>query len=192
MFGKSLESRWEVGRTSLEWERTPANSGRPRPEPCENSNSVCESLKACMRSAPELLQRRFQFCSRVSWFLCNSHYAEGAAGGCLQQTREVDINDHDPVTVVFFWGKMGRGLETCAGGAPCSDNLRAFADRLTHILLDESCGEGYHRSINHERQRAPASSMPHLKRQTRIKQTCSMVYGLVRKTWLKGKTRYQL
>ena len=67
--------------------------------------------------------------------------------------------------------ELEEDLVLVAAGCTCTRKLHEAAERLGWSSLDESAGEGYHRSTNHEKTRAAASSDADLKRATRERQS---------------------
>lgn len=96
------------------------------------------------------------------------------------------LADHDPFTRQFF-GLLEDDLEQLANGGSLSERLGEEVRRLNICPLDESTGEGYHRSTHHEKRRAEASNAAHLKAATRLKENVARVRGFIREHGAPGK-----
>ena len=137
------------------------------PAMCEGSNYMCGILQSLLRTAADLLFQRWKYLNVVPWAFATADTVEGAAH-CMRQVRAKPLAEHDPATRDIV-GRLEADLLARAAGGPCSDALKAEVKRIRHTPFDESCGEGYHRTTNHEKVRAPSATVAHLKRQTRVK-----------------------
>ena len=74
-----------------------------------------------------------------------------------------------------FWKgvltRLGQLVRARAAGGDLADEHREYVRRLCLSPLDESAGEGYHRSTTVEKRRATGASPGHLKRSCRAKTT---------------------
>ena len=137
------------------------------PDQVEGSQSLCTLLKGMCRKAADLLEKRFKYLGVVPWLLVTADTVEGAKA-CVLQINQHPLADHDAVTQDFV-ARLAPDLATRAQGGVCSKALADEVRAIENTPLDEACGEGYHRETNKETTRAPASTMAHLKRPTRVK-----------------------
>ena len=111
------------------------------------------------------------------------------------------MDRHDPVTVNIMHA-YGDQIQARANGAEAHESLQAALDAYRTVPLDESCGEGYHRSITHENQRATHVTSMHLKQSNRRRHALAHVrrfqlkYGklgsqVVRFEWFNWKRLFQ-
>ena len=101
------------------------------------------------------------------------------AKAVLFQIQAKPLEEHGTLTRVFV-GKFLPDIEALANGQPCSEALERDVRIVNQAPLDETAGEGYHRSTKHEHQRAPASSSQHLLRNTRLPQNLALVKHFVK------------
>ena len=69
---------------------------------------------------------------------------------------------HDSYTQ-DFWMEFGADVTAVGAGGPCSCRLVDEVFSINCASLDEGAGEGYHRSSNMVRQRAPNASLECIK-----------------------------
>ena len=82
------------------------------------------------------------------------------------QVAAQPLEKHDPVTQ-DIWKAHGEQIKKRARGGDEDPELLTIAKRIRTTPLDESAGEGYHRSSNHEKRRAEHSSQARLKQVAR-------------------------
>ena len=86
----------------------------------------------------------------------------------MEQVESRPLRDHDPLTQ-DIWNRLHSDIKLRADGGAVTEELAKEVKLINDTGLDESAGEGWHRSCNHEKTRAPSSSLVHLKRTTRQK-----------------------
>jgi len=87
---------------------------------------------------------------------------------CINQVNRRPLADHDPLTQ-DIWSRLKDDLRIRASGGEVTAALAKEVQLISDAGLDESAGEGWHRSCNHEKTRARNSSLVHLKRTVRQK-----------------------
>ena len=80
----------------------------------------------------------------------------------LEQVRRQPLEAHDLVTQGHMI-RLEDHLTTLANGGAMHPDLDEEVEFVNLSALDESPGEGFHRSSNHEKTRSLASSSRHLK-----------------------------
>jgi len=97
-------------------------------------------------------------------------YCDTQAGAkrFLDQVRAHPLDKHDPLVRVIM-EKLGGHIEVVAQGGSVHADLADFIAFIDTCCLDESCGEGWHRSAAYEKLRAYSSTPGHLKRAVRRK-----------------------
>jgi len=133
----------------------------------EGSNTMLKLVRAMMFTAADNLLQRYKHLDVVPWCLWECETVEGAKK-IIAQIRARPLSDHDIVTK-RFWAVFEGDVVRRANGGELSPALRAEIKAIKNSPLDESIGEGFHRSTNHEHVRAPSATSAHLKRTVRIK-----------------------
>ena len=165
-------------------------------EKCYGSQELFFLMQAILTETINCLHARFKYLKALPWSLCNADTQIGAKL-CLDQINRVPLEQHDPYTRMF-WHKHGDHLRTLVDSGIVHDDLAEEVRALCLSPLDESAGEGYHRSTNHEKGRAPSSSMQHLKHTTRLNENIKRLkdlfsrhgvvgHAVVRFEWLRWK-----
>ena len=159
------------------------------PADCEFDQDIFKSITGMLRQAASLLTNRFSYLGKVPWLFATADSVEGAAA-CLAQVRALPLDQHDPATQSFM-AAVGGDLEARAAGGELTDALANEVNAVDDGRLDESCGEGYHRDSSHEKLRAPASTLAHLKGNTRLKQVISQCRVLMATEMGRNVLRYE-
>jgi len=152
----------------------------------ENNEVVREWMRNMTLKMITGIDHRFGYLALVPWAFSRALTKEGAAE-VVRQIHSRPLTDHDPFTQIL-WARIGRDTEAVAQGAAPSDNLKYEVKLLNYCSLDETCGEGYHRSTHHEHVRAPASTTIRLKQSTRAKETLARLEAFQNKHGERGQT----
>ena len=126
---------------------------------------------------------RFRYLSVVPWSFCKADEPAGAAEFLRDATSRPSA-EQDPLTV-YLHDKHREGLVALAGSVggdpviPDPTLVEEVAD-INNVPLDESAGEGYHRSTNHTRTRCTGAQTPYLKQSTRSKANVKLLRSFVR------------
>ena len=137
------------------------NAEKLTPEMCEGDWDVYVFTRDMMLVAASSLRTKFKYLDVVPWKFAGSLEKE-VAQSCIDQVEARPIHEHNDLTQ-NIWAEHKDSLRQVAeGGAPTAAH-RLLVKRLNDCGLDESGGEGFHRSTNHEKCRAPSSSTVHLK-----------------------------
>jgi len=113
------------------------------------------------------MRKRMGYLKVVPWLLVHACEQE-AAIEIVRQVRLCPLEEHDSLTQ-DFWERVGASVIAVSEGSPPTDALKAEVRQISHASVDEGAGEGFHRSTNHEKLRAPGSTITHLKRDVRAK-----------------------
>jgi len=180
---RRIHQAWEFVQEEIEKFRQKAKDLTPAM--CEDSNYMCTMLKSILRQVADALHKRWKYFGVVPWLFSLADTIAGAKE-CMIQVRARPLPDHDPATRDIV-ARLEHDLDVRASGGPCSAALAAEASAIKRTPLDESCGEGFHRTTNHEKVRAPSAATAHLKRQNRVKGVCKMVRAWVLTHGKRGK-----
>ena len=131
-----------------------------------------------MRLAAELLRLRFRFLRSPPWNFVRADSREGAEE-FIRTVMAHPMHEHDPLTRYLYDTRKG-ALERCAAGAEASPSLQTEVSTMQLTNLDESAGEGYHRSTNITRVRASNARSPYLKQSTRTKANIALMKRFMR------------
>ena len=96
------------------------------------------------------------------------------------------MTEHDALTQ-SIWARLHADIDACAATGVVSPALATEARLIRLTPLDESAGEGYHRSTHHELTRACSSSTAHLKRTVRKKEILKKATHLLKKYGARAK-----
>ncbi len=156
-----------------------------RNDAAEGSGVLREQVCCSLMIASSDIELRFRYLTRAPWSFVHCDRPEGASR-FLQQVERLPLPEHDPLTQRLV--RMHRsGLEQVAGGSPCPQNLQAEVDRLRWTPLDESAGEGYHRSTHNTRRRAPAATIHYIKQDLRVAENLRFARSIIRDHGARGK-----
>ena len=164
--GRRLLAAWEFVEG-----RIAEFKGRLRdltPATCEGSQVMYELLTGMFTKCISLLRLRWSYLNTVPWLYARADVRTSAQDIIDQMTAHA-LDHHDPFSR-DLWKTHKDSLEAVAAGCPCPAALHEEVARLACVSLDESAGEGYHRSTNHEHVRAASSTDASLKRKTRERQ----------------------
>ncbi|CAK0904653.1 unnamed protein product, partial [Prorocentrum cordatum] len=151
----------------------------------EGAGELTVALATSFRLAASDLDMRFQYLSRAPWCFSQCGSAAGARE-FLNQVELVHVSGHDPLTRRLL-DQHGPHLVALAAGGECPDPL-AEAVRLFNLApLDESPGEGYHRSTHSVRQRAPGATVHYIKQDLRLAENIQRCRQFIRTHGEPGK-----
>ena len=170
-------------------------------EDCEGDDELFGVMKTMLQSNASFLVFRNKYLGVAPWSLSRASTPEGARK-YLEQVRRQPLEAHDLVTQGHMI-RLEDHLTTLANGGAMHPDLDEEVKFVNLSALDESPGEGFHRSSNHEKTRSPASSSRHLKQEVRLKKTCEQIkqfrlkYGargddVLRHDWLTWKRLLQV
>ena len=100
------------------------------------------------------------------WSFCRADTQEGAED-FMRSVERRPLAEHDALTQSLV-GTYGADVADVRRGAQPSVKLKARSRFMRTGTLDESAGEGYHRSTHHTKQRAPGASRIYIKHTTRL------------------------
>ena len=130
-------------------------------------------IRTALLQSAELLEMRFKYLNVVPWSFCNADSQAGAQK-FLDGVRAHPLEAHDDLTR-YYYEEYQESSEIRARGEECPPALLEEVDIHNQTPLDESPGEGYHRSTNHSRVRASSAKSPYLKQATRSAQNMKLM-----------------
>ena len=151
---------------------------------CERQDLMME-VRRMLVTAADLLLVKFKYLSQVPWSFACADNAEV----CAQIVEEINskpINLHEPLTQHIAANYSGDIIAVRDGGEP-SDALRHEISCLRNTPLDESLGEGFHRSTHLVVREGAASKLAHIKSSIRFQQNMRRVKDVIRKNPAVGK-----
>ena len=153
------------------------------PAECEGDAALCNDVQTKLRLVSELLILRFSYLKVVPWSFCKADEPEGAAEFIRGATSRPS-EQQDPLTN-YLHEKHRKALMDLAqsiGGEPVIPDPALVKEVLEvkETPLDESAGEGYHRSTNHTQKRASAAKSPYIKQSTRTKDNIKLLKSFLR------------
>ena len=123
------------------------------PAETEGDVELCGKVQGWLRLAAELLKLRYVYLRVPPWIFCNADTTDGARAFLLKATSQ-PMDKQDTLTQ-YLYGTHREALEVLAGGGACAASLAYAVSVMNECSLDESVGEGYHRSTKHSKVRAP-------------------------------------
>jgi hypothetical protein len=96
------------------------------------------------------------------------------------------LEEHESLSI-YFANTHRQALEEVAVGQPASAALRLAIAGLKNTPLDESPGEGFHRSTHHVKARCAHAKLPFVKSSLRLKQNLKRVRAVARTRGLAGQ-----
>ena len=148
----------------------------------EGDAELYSEVQSILWLVGEWLVLRYSYLKIVPWSFSNADTPAGAAA-FLAGVRSRPLAEHDPLTQYLFETHRVDLDELAAQAGDdwvCSAALSGEVDIVNETPLDESAGEGYHRSTHHTRVRASGAKSPYIKESTRRKENIKML-----RYWLK-------
>lgn len=130
-----------------------------------------------LREAATLLEMRFKYLQTVPWNFSQADTPEGATLFLAGATSR-PFEEQDELTRYLYY-TYHEALQTVANGGVCETGLSEEVSVINASPLDESAGEGYHRSTHCTRLRARASKSPYIKQSTRLSQNYGHLKSLL-------------
>ena len=144
----------------------------------EGDERLFNTIQTSLRLAADYLVLRFKYLKVVPWSFAQADSPEGAAEFIRGATSK-PLGEQDELTA-YLYVEYRLDLEERARGGPCSERLAEAVAEICNSPLDESAGEGYHRSTHHALTRARNAKSPHLKASTRRKQVTKLLKFFMR------------
>ena len=143
------------------------------PDDCEGDAELAQVIADQIDFLATNMVRRQKYLKSAPWSFSRAGTRVGAKV-FIDQVGACPLERHDAVTR-RLWERHGDALNAFAAGGDPSPSL-VNAVRIFNLSpLDESRGEGYHRSTTHEKKRAAASSHRHLKQSVRQKASLARI-----------------
>ena len=171
---KHIACWWNSRRLPHAWEhiqeRMAAYRARAtsiRAADCGGNNDVRTICATYLRKVAAFMKQRMTYLSLPPWSFATVGSVAGA-GDFMEQVRSREWTQHDPVTRQLV-DRLGAHIDARARGEDLHPDLVAELLRFSTCPLDESAGEGVHRSTTREKRRAVGSTVKHLKTAARRK-----------------------
>ena len=177
--GRRLKRAWS--RVAREIQKLRDFAANLTVEDCEGDASLFPEVVAALRAAASLLEMRFKYLKIAPWNFCNADTPAGAAA-FLESATSLPFDQQDELTQFLYYTHRDdlEALAAAADGDLCTPSLQDEVDAHNDSPLDESAGEGYHRSTHCTRIRARNSTSAYVKMSTRLHQNVGQLQGLVR------------
>jgi hypothetical protein len=138
------------------------------------------NLVNALRAAAAEMETRFSYLKSLPWLYSTADTEQGARE-CVEQFDSVPIADHDEYTVDVM-KEFGEDIRRLAqGDTPCPARWQAEVQAINTAALDESAGEGYHRSTNLAKKHGAASSIESIKQSTRTRENVKLAKTFAKK-----------
>jgi hypothetical protein len=151
----------------------------------ENDSLLHLGLVNATRSSGEDFFHRTKYCRSLPWCFANGDTEEGARD-CLAQWRAVSREKHDQLTITTMDDFL-EDIETVAAGQVCNQRWADEVLAFNLSALDESPGEGYHRSTHHAKQQAPSGQAAYIKQRTRVSENIRQAKDFMRRYKHEGR-----
>ena len=160
-------------------------------EDCEGDVELHTAMVTALRYVAVGLRVRFLYLCSIPWALATCDTVAGAKD-CLEQWYAWAADLHDPYTR-WFMSMFEGALIHLRDTGECALELAEEVRLLCYASLDESAGEGYHRSTNCERRRCAGAKLAYIKASTRIAANLKLVRGFLDKYRSKARrvVRYE-
>ena len=147
------------------------------PEQTDGDAQLSSEIQSLLKVASTQLVLRHKYLDTVPWCVVNADSQEGAAA-FLKSVASRKLEEHDECTRSIV-EVLHSDLKAVAeqGADVISDQLKDCVSEFAESPLDESAGEGYHRSTHHVLMRASGSSDPYVKAAVRVKQNTRILKG---------------
>ena len=145
---------------------------------CESDAVLFGDIATALRQAASLLELRFGYLNVAPWCFANADSKEGATRFLASATSR-PFAQQDPLTQ-YLYHTYCEDLKELAASGTCSRRLLEEVDVYCQTPLDESAGEGYHRSTHLTRIRARSSSIAYVKMSVRLNQNIDQLKVLIR------------
>ena len=132
---------------------------------CEGDQELYADIATRLRTTADALTLRFKYLKIVPWCFANADTVEGAAE-FVRGAMARPAAEQDPLTAYLF-EKHEVELRARAAGGECGVALAREVEEVNQTPLDESAGEGYHRSSNLTRLRCSNARTPYIAQSTR-------------------------
>ena len=167
-------------------------AGKLKPADCDGDASLCAEIVSSLWFAADLYEQNHAYLKIAPWSFAKADTPEGAMAFLVTATSK-PLKMQDDLTKHFLTEHRA-DLQARAAGAECSASLSREVTKYNDTPLDESPGEGYHRSTNCVRVRARAAMSPFIKQSTRTKQNIKELkkwkgYGFLGKRVLRFEWR---
>ena len=156
---------------------------------CEGNAALHKWITDACRSLVDAIRARTRYLRSLPWNLCIADSQYGA-GKCLEQFALRPREGHEELTVSFIDEHQADMMRLRDTGV-LTDRLKEGVRILRKAPLDESAGEGYHRSTNMTKIRAPGATLGHIKAAVRNKQNLGQVKKFLGKHKQRGRAVFR-
>ena len=177
-----MSQAWEFQEARILEHRDRAE--KLKEEDVEGDQELLGILKHLLLELASMLEDVFKYMDQPPWCFARCDTEQGCKD-FLQKVAAHPMAQHDPLTRKLV-AECGDHLKERAEGGELHSVLSDWVRFMRTTPLDESAGEGYHRSTNKEKERASASSSTHLKRTVRRAGALAHVRSWRRKYGIRG------
>ena len=163
------------------------NDARTLTEADVGDANFCNNIRHGLEEAVMLLRLRFKYLSLIPW-RCGRMDLPEDAKACLDQIDSVPLDNLDTVSYkVATTHRLELEYVASGGLGPRSSDFQELVDVIASAPLDESAGEGYHRSSHHAQQRAASSITITIVQEVRYKEDLVRLREVIQKYKAKGR-----
>ena len=155
------------------------------PADCEGDRDACKKVSDVLNLKVVELRLRGRYFSIAPWCFVQCG-TEAGAQHCLDQVARFPMESHDPVTQ-WLVTTFDQAVREVAQGGAVSDALKEELELWELFPLDESAGEGVHRSDTLEKTRACGSTIIHIKQSARERQVSNRLETFLGKYGVQGR-----
>ena len=154
-------------------------------EDTEGDAALHKMIVDACRSVAVLLETRFKYLRSLPYSLARADTVPGATE-CLEAFSSRPRDAHDAVTINIM-DRIGPELEALRASGVCGAGLAKEVRLINTCPLDESCGEGYHRSTQWTRTRAKRAKLPYIMASTRHKENLRRIRAFMKTHGARGR-----
>ena len=140
---------------------------------CEGDVALYESVRSICLLVAGVLEYRFKYLMVVPWTFVHADTPSGARA-FIEEVESLPSTQHDALTVLLYETHKD-DLHVVRDGGEVSQALADAVSEYNDSPVDESPGEGYHRSTHYARTRASNAKSPYLKQSVRCKSNIKLI-----------------
>ena len=185
MLENSRRLKGASARITEEIERDRQTARDLTPESCEGDVGLCGTIQGMLGIKVAELGTRSRYLQSAPWCFVNADSVQGATH-CLDQVARFDMAQHDALTQDLV-AQFGADVQVVKDGGPVSEALAREIEIMCLSPLDESAGEGVHRSDTLEKTRATGSTIQHVKQSARERGVFQRLNDFVETHGIRGR-----
>ena len=172
-------------RITEEIERDRQTARDLTPESCEGDVGLCGTIQGMLGIKVAELGTRSRYLQSAPWCFVNADSVQGATH-LLDRVARFDMAQHDALTQDLV-AQFGADVQVVKDGGPVSQALAREIKIMCWSPLDESAGEGVHRSDTLEIKRATGSTIQHVKQSARERGVFQRLNDFVETHGIRGR-----